>query len=73
MGKRHEHDLGLAHDLRVMSRRRALWMFGAAAGAGAAAVAAGCATDSATQAPTTSPPVASLPRTLVVIGERVCG
>lgn len=54
MAKRHEHDLGLAHDLRVMSRRRALWMFGAAAGAGAAAVAAGCATDSATEAATTS-------------------
>lgn len=36
----HEHDLGLRHDLRVLSRRRALSMFGLA---GAAVVAAGCA------------------------------
>ncbi|WP_109528148.1 MULTISPECIES: peptidase associated/transthyretin-like domain-containing protein [Nocardia] len=36
----HEHDLGLAHDLKVMvSRRRALYFLGAA---GAATVAAGC-------------------------------
>ncbi|WP_249358117.1 dioxygenase [Nocardia cyriacigeorgica] len=37
-----------------MSRRRALWMFGAVAGAGAAAVAAGCATENATEAATSS-------------------
>ncbi|MEU6558233.1 dioxygenase [Nocardia nova] len=36
-----EHDLGLRHDLRVMSRRRILSLFGAV---GATAVAAGCAT-----------------------------
>lgn len=41
----HEHDLGLAHDLKVlMSRRRALFFLGASAGA--AAVAAGCASAS---------------------------
>lgn len=41
----HEHDLGLTHDLKVMvSRRRALLLFGATAGA--AAVAAGCASGS---------------------------
>ncbi len=38
-----EHDLGLAHDLRVMSRRRVLSLFGVA---GATVVAAGCATSS---------------------------
>ncbi|MEV0549270.1 dioxygenase [Nocardia salmonicida] len=36
-----EHDLGLGHDLRVMSRRRALSFLGVA---GVAAAAAGCAT-----------------------------
>ncbi|APA99828.1 hypothetical protein NS506_05789 [Nocardia seriolae] len=41
--ERHEHDLGLGHDLRVMNRRRALWAVGAA---GVAAVAAGCSTSS---------------------------
>lgn len=35
-----DHDLGLGHDLRVMSRRRVLGMIGAA---GVAAAAAGCA------------------------------
>lgn len=52
--ERHDHDLGLAHDLRVMSRRRALWAVGAA---GVAAVAAGCArgdTGSSGAASTTS-------------------
>ncbi|MBF6436321.1 dioxygenase [Nocardia cyriacigeorgica] len=53
-GGEHEHDRGLAHDLRVMSRRRALWMFGAAGAAGAAAVAAGCASDDGAEAVTTS-------------------
>ncbi|MEV5647270.1 dioxygenase [Nocardia sp. NPDC052254] len=38
-----EHDLGLTHDLRVMSRRRILSLFGVA---GATAVAAGCAISS---------------------------
>ncbi|MTK33346.1 dioxygenase [Nocardia seriolae] len=41
--ERHEHDLGLGHDLRVMNRRRALWAVGAA---GVAAVAAGWSTSS---------------------------
>lgn len=41
--ERHEHDLGLAHDLSVMfSRRRALWLLGAA---GTASVAAACASN----------------------------
>lgn len=41
-GERHEHDLGLAHDMSVMfSRRRALWLLGAA---GTASVAAACST-----------------------------
>lgn len=44
-GELHEHDLGLAHDLTVMSRRRALFFFGAA---GAATVAAGCASATTT-------------------------
>ncbi|MBL1074120.1 dioxygenase [Nocardia sp. 2] len=39
-GEVHEHDLGLAHDLRVMSRRRALSFLGFA---GLATAAAGCA------------------------------
>ncbi|MGI5217024.1 dioxygenase [Nocardia sp. CA-290969] len=41
-GERHEHDLGFAHDMSVMfSRRRALWLLGAA---GTASVAAACST-----------------------------
>lgn len=44
--KRHEHDLGFAHDMSVMfSRRRVLWLLGAA---GTASVAAACSTDSGT-------------------------
>lgn len=39
----HEHDKGLAHDLRVMSRRRMLVLAG---GVGAASFGAACATDS---------------------------
>ncbi|WP_419150732.1 dioxygenase [Nocardia vinacea] len=46
-GDVHEHDLGLAHDMKVMSRRRALAFFGAA---GAATVAAGCASATTTSA-----------------------
>ncbi|WP_228785478.1 dioxygenase family protein [Nocardia cyriacigeorgica] len=42
-----------------MSRRRALWMFGAAGAAGAAAVAAGCASDSGTEAASPSTTTAS--------------
>ncbi|MEV0435616.1 dioxygenase [Nocardia sp. NPDC050413] len=45
-----EHDLGLGHDLRVMSRRRILGVLGAA---GVAAVAAGCAAGEETGATTT--------------------
>ncbi|MGM7648365.1 dioxygenase [Nocardia sp. JW2] len=45
-----EHDLGLGHDLRVMSRRRILGVLGAA---GVAAVAAGCAAGEETDATTT--------------------
>ncbi|GAA5056508.1 dioxygenase family protein [Nocardia callitridis] len=49
---KHEHDLGFAHDMKVMNRRRALVFFGAA---GAATVAAGCAADTGNDsaAPTT--------------------
>lgn len=49
----HEHDLGLAHDMKVLlSRRRALFFLGASAGA--AAVAAGCAPASDDTAATTA-------------------
>lgn len=41
----HEHDLGLAHDLWVMSRRKALFVFGAA---GTATVAAACSSSDST-------------------------
>ncbi|MFC3961302.1 dioxygenase family protein [Nocardia jiangsuensis] len=52
MGERHEHDLGLAHDLRTMTRRRALFFFGAGA---AGLAAAGCASGSDTSTtPTTT-------------------
>jgi protocatechuate 3,4-dioxygenase beta subunit len=40
MGDRHEHDLGLAHDLKVLSRRRVFQLAGAA---GASALVAACA------------------------------
>jgi protocatechuate 3,4-dioxygenase beta subunit len=40
MADRHEHDLGLAHDLKVLSRRR---MFHLAGAAGASALVAACA------------------------------
>ncbi|MFC8043960.1 dioxygenase [Nocardia sp. NPDC057353] len=50
MGK-HEHDLGLAHDLRTMSRRRALFFFGAGA---AGLAAAGCAPGADQVTPATS-------------------
>lgn len=49
--ERHEHDLGLAHDMRVMNRRRALWAVGAA---GVAAVAAGCSRSAGSDASATS-------------------
>ncbi|MCP9623686.1 dioxygenase [Nocardia otitidiscaviarum] len=67
MGDRDEHDLGLAHDLRVMGRRRALRFFGAAGAAAGAAVLTGCASDAApngaaasttTTGTTSAPPVA---------------
>ncbi len=48
----HEHDLGLAHDLRVMSRRRMLTLVGVAA---AAATAAGCSRDGSGSSATSSP------------------
>lgn len=42
----HEHDLGLAHDLKVLSRRRIFFLAGAA---GAAALAAACAAGTSEQ------------------------
>ncbi|MFF0546312.1 dioxygenase [Nocardia thailandica] len=58
----HEHDRGLQHDLRTLSRRRALSMFGLA---GAAVVAAGCANaaddTSATASSGTGTPTAATP------------
>ncbi|WP_280307958.1 dioxygenase [Nocardia neocaledoniensis] len=48
-----EHDLGLGHDLRVMSRRKALGFFGVA---GLAAVAAGCSSATDTSTATTTDP-----------------
>lgn len=54
---RHEHDLGLAHDMSVMlSRRRALWFLGAA---GTASVAAACAPGTNTTATTSTPSAAA--------------
>lgn len=52
----HEHDLGLGHDLRVMSRRRMLSALGIA---GVAAAAAACASDSGSTTATSTP--ATLP------------
>jgi protocatechuate 3,4-dioxygenase beta subunit len=46
MQDRHEHDLGLAHDLKVLSRRR---IFHLAAAAGASALVAACAGTKSTQ------------------------
>jgi protocatechuate 3,4-dioxygenase beta subunit len=54
MHDRHEHDLGLAHDLRVLSRRR---MFHLAGIAGASALVAACAgtkSNEATGSPSTA-------------------
>ncbi|UGT63862.1 dioxygenase [Nocardia asteroides] len=51
MGERHEHDLGLAHDLRTMTRRRALFFFGAGV---AGLAAAGCASGSDTSTTSTT-------------------
>lgn len=60
MSDTHEHDLGLAHDLRVMSRRRAFRFFGAAGAAAAgAAVLAGCADGETTSSATSSSAAAS--------------
>jgi protocatechuate 3,4-dioxygenase beta subunit len=47
MTARHEHDLGLAHDLKVLSRRR---VFGLAGVAGASALVAACASNASTEA-----------------------
>jgi len=44
---RHEHDLGLAHDPKVLSRRR---MFHLAGAAGASALVAACAGGGSTKA-----------------------
>ena len=49
MHDRHEHDLGLAHDLKVLSRRRVFQFAGIA---GASAVVAACAGSTTKQTPT---------------------
>ncbi|MBW0269670.1 dioxygenase [Nocardia sp. MH4] len=58
-----DHDLGLGHDLRVMSRRRILGMIGAASLATAAAACASATdsgvTDTATTTPDTATPAAA--------------
>jgi protocatechuate 3,4-dioxygenase beta subunit len=51
MQERHEHDLGLAHDLKVLSRRR---MFHLAGVAGASAMVAACAGGASTKTNGTS-------------------
>lgn len=56
MGELHEHDRGLAHDLRTMTRRRALFFFGAGA---AGLAAAGCASGSDTATTATGTTTAS--------------
>ena len=56
MTDRHEHDLGLAHDLKVLSRRR---MFGLAGVAGASALVAACASNASTEAKGTTAATAS--------------
>ncbi|WP_067544545.1 dioxygenase family protein [Nocardia crassostreae] len=50
----HEHNLGLAHDLGVMSRRRALRFFGAAGVAAGGAALVACTTEGTTTASTTA-------------------
>ncbi|TQM31210.1 dioxygenase-like protein [Nocardia bhagyanarayanae] len=57
-GGAHEHDLGLAHDLRVMSRRRALTFLGIA-GAATAATACATATRTGTSSASTATSTAS--------------
>jgi protocatechuate 3,4-dioxygenase beta subunit len=56
MQDRHEHDLGLAHDLKVLSRRR---MFRLAGVAGASAVVAACAGTATKQSTSTASTTAS--------------
>jgi protocatechuate 3,4-dioxygenase beta subunit len=51
MHERHEHDLGLAHDLKVLSRRRIFHLAGVA---GASAFVAACAGSATNQATTTA-------------------
>jgi protocatechuate 3,4-dioxygenase beta subunit len=57
MDDRHEHDLGLAHDLKVLSRRRMFHLAGVAGASAFVAACAGTATNqstTSTSAPTTA-------------------
>lgn len=63
--ERHEHDLGLAHDMSVMlSRRRALWIMSAVGSASVVAAACSSGTDATatSSADTTSTAVAAAPQ-----------
>ena len=55
--ERHEHDLGLAHDLGVLSRRRIFQLAGAA---GASALVAACSGGSTKQVSVATPPTSAI-------------
>ena len=57
MQERHEHDLGLAHDLRVLSRRRIFQLAGAA---GASALVAACSGGSTKQVSVATPSTSAI-------------
>ncbi|WP_306357174.1 MULTISPECIES: dioxygenase [unclassified Nocardia] len=69
MDDRHEHDLGLAHDLRVMGRRRALRWFGAAG----AALLTGCANGETTGGTTETTGTMTTTSTLAAAPQETAG
>jgi len=69
MHERHEHDLGLAHDLEVLSRRR---MFQLAGVAGASALVAARAGNSTNQSTTATSTTTSAATTTTAAGTAVC-
>lgn len=61
MHDRHEHDLGLAHDLKVLSRRRIFTLIGVAGASALVAACAGAATKQATGSTSTTTTTAAAP------------